>query len=82
MKLFWSHGGLLGTTESVHCGKPLLVTPIYGDQFLNAFSVQNRGMGLKLDYEEITIENLQQAFSKLSDTRYTTALLYKILKLI
>ncbi|KAH8350609.1 hypothetical protein KR067_011689 [Drosophila pandora] len=71
VKLFWSHGGLLGTTESVHCGKPLLVTPIYGDQFLNAFSVQNRGMGLKLDYEEITIENLQKAFSKLSDTSFS-----------
>ncbi|XP_017075309.2 UDP-glucosyltransferase 2 [Drosophila eugracilis] len=70
VKLFWSHGGLLGTTESVHCGKPLLITPIYGDQFLNAFSVQNRGMGLKLDYEEITTPNLNRAFTELSKTSY------------
>ncbi|XP_037711285.1 UDP-glucosyltransferase 2 [Drosophila subpulchrella] len=70
VKLFWSHGGLLGTTESVHCGKPLLVTPIYGDQFLNAFSVQNRGMGLKLNYEDITIPNLKRAFTELSKKSY------------
>ncbi|KAH8262178.1 hypothetical protein KR038_006575, partial [Drosophila bunnanda] len=70
VKLFWTHGGLLGTTESVHCGKPMLVTPIYGDQFLNAFSVQNRGMGLKLDYEEINVKNLKQAFKELSKFRY------------
>ncbi|KAH8412232.1 hypothetical protein KR009_000668 [Drosophila setifemur] len=71
VKLFWSHGGLLGTTESVHCGKPMLVTPIYGDQFLNAFSVQNRGMGLKLDYEQITEPNLKRAFNKLSEASFT-----------
>ncbi|KAH8369048.1 hypothetical protein KR200_010824 [Drosophila serrata] len=71
VKLFWTHGGLLGTTESVHCGKPMLVTPIYGDQFLNAFSVQNRGMGLKLDYEEINVDNLKQAFKELSKVSYT-----------
>ncbi|XP_017110702.1 UDP-glucosyltransferase 2 [Drosophila elegans] len=70
VKLFWSHGGLLGTTESVHCGKPMLVTPIYGDQFLNAFSVQNRGMGLKLDYEDITIANLRKAFTELRKESY------------
>ncbi|KAH8273650.1 hypothetical protein KR018_006193 [Drosophila ironensis] len=71
VKLFWTHGGLLGTTESVHCGKPMLVTPIYGDQFLNAFAVENRGMGLKLDYEDITVNNLQQALERLKDSSFT-----------
>ncbi|XP_043662737.1 UDP-glucosyltransferase 2 [Drosophila teissieri] len=70
VKLFWAHGGLLGTTESVHCGKPLLVTPIYGDQFLNAFSVQNRGMGLKLDYQDITVYNLNKALTELRKKSY------------
>ncbi|XP_022232345.2 UDP-glucosyltransferase 2 [Drosophila obscura] len=72
VELFWAHGGLLGTTESVHCGKPMLVTPIYGDQFLNAFSVQNRGMGLKLDYQDISVESLAQALDKLSNKNYAT----------
>ncbi|XP_017047434.1 UDP-glucosyltransferase 2 [Drosophila ficusphila] len=71
VKLFWTHGGLLGTTESVHCGKPMLVTPIYGDQFLNAFSVQNRGMGLKFDYQDISVSNLRKAFTKLSNESYS-----------
>ncbi|XP_017152637.1 UDP-glucuronosyltransferase [Drosophila miranda] len=72
VELFWAHGGLLGTTESVHCGKPMLVTPIYGDQFLNAFSVQNRGMGLKLDYEDIRVTRVTQALNELNNTSYAT----------
>ncbi|SPP79083.1 UDP-glucuronosyltransferase 1-3 [Drosophila guanche] len=72
VELFWAHGGLLGTTESVHCGKPMLVTPIYGDQFLNAFSVQNRGMGLKLDYQDISVKNVSEALKTLSNPNYAT----------
>ncbi|EDW76472.2 uncharacterized protein Dwil_GK14641 [Drosophila willistoni] len=69
--LFWSHGGLLGTTEGVHCGKPMLVTPIYGDQFLNAFAVQNRGMGLKLHYQEISHTSLNESFQELTKASYS-----------
>ncbi|XP_030383636.1 UDP-glucuronosyltransferase 1-7C [Scaptodrosophila lebanonensis] len=72
VKLFWTHGGLLGTTEGVHCGKPMLVTPIYGDQFVNAFAVLNRGIGLKLDYDQINVENLQEALQQLSQPSFAT----------
>lgn len=30
--MFVSHGGLLGSTEAAHCGVPVVVTPMYGDQ--------------------------------------------------
>lgn len=61
MKLFWSHGGLLGVTEAVYCGKPMIVTPIYGDQFLNAYAVNNRGVGKIIFYNEIDKERLLNA---------------------
>lgn len=70
VKLFWAHAGLLGLTEGLHCGKPLLMTPIYGDQFLNAFAAEGRGVGLKLDYEEINVDTLQASLQQLSDPSY------------
>lgn len=69
VKLFWAHAGLLGMTEALHCGKPLLMTPIYGDQFLNAHAAQDRGIGLKLDYQHIDVQSLEQALQQLSNPR-------------
>ncbi|KAH8377404.1 hypothetical protein KR093_005324 [Drosophila rubida] len=70
VKVFWAHAGLLGMTEALHCGKPMLMTPIYGDQFLNAFAAQQRGVGLKLDYEQIDASVLQETLQELSHVGY------------
>ncbi|XP_043070517.1 UDP-glucosyltransferase 2 isoform X2 [Drosophila grimshawi] len=70
VRLFWAHAGLLGLTEALHCGKPLLMTPIYGDQFLNAFAAQDRGVGIKLDYQQINVDTLQQSLQELSKPSY------------
>lgn len=32
VKAFLSHGGLLGSSETVHCGVPTVFTPMFGDQ--------------------------------------------------
>nr|XP_040238054.2 UDP-glucosyltransferase 2-like [Anopheles coluzzii]XP_040238055.2 UDP-glucosyltransferase 2-like [Anopheles coluzzii] len=53
VRLFVSHGGLLGVSEAVHCGVPVVVMPIYGDQFLNAAALVNRGAGVRMDYEQV-----------------------------
>nr|QBK47179.1 UDP-glycosyltransferase UGT47A7 [Chilo suppressalis] len=44
VKLFVSHGGLLGTQEAVACGVPMLTVPLYADQALNARSMSDRGV--------------------------------------
>lgn len=51
MKLFISHGGLLGTQEAVACGVPMLMVPLYADQALNAREMADRGVAeiVKLD---------------------------------
>ncbi|XP_055597965.1 UDP-glucosyltransferase 2-like [Uranotaenia lowii] len=54
VRLFMAHGGLLGISEAVHCGVPIVATPFYGDQFLNAAAVVNRGAGVQMFYEQIT----------------------------
>lgn len=37
VKAFFTHGGLLGSTEAIHCGKPVICTPFFGDQVITIF---------------------------------------------
>ncbi|XP_058056931.1 UDP-glucosyltransferase 2-like [Anopheles bellator] len=53
VRLFVSHGGLLGVSEAVHCGVPIVAMPIYGDQFLNTAALVNRGLGVRMEYARI-----------------------------
>lgn len=69
IKYFWTHGGLLGSTESVFCGKPSIITPIYGDQFLNAYALKNRKLGVIVPFEEITEEKLIKFIQELQRPR-------------
>ncbi|KAG4074841.1 hypothetical protein HA402_009266 [Bradysia odoriphaga] len=61
VKAFITHGGLLGSSEAAHCGVPTIITPMYGDQFLNAAGMVRRGMGVVVHYEQITMESMQKA---------------------
>ncbi|XP_032294289.1 UDP-glucosyltransferase 2 [Drosophila virilis] len=61
VKAFLSHGGLLGTTESIYCAVPMLVTPFYGDQFLNAGAVVQRRFGVIVDFADFDEPHLTQA---------------------
>lgn len=61
VRLFWTHGGNLGTSESIHCGVPMIVTPFYGDQFVNGAAVVKRGMALILDYSDIATDTVRTA---------------------
>lgn len=54
----------MGSTEAVHCGVPMVLTPMYGDQFHNSAAAAARGMGFIVHYEEITEQNFKTAISK------------------
>ncbi|XP_055375581.1 UDP-glucosyltransferase 2-like [Condylostylus longicornis] len=58
VKVFMSHGGLLGTSEATYYGVPIIATPIFGDQFLNSKTLAERGMGLTLLFDDLTEENI------------------------
>ena len=47
-KLFITHGGMFGVQESVYHGVPLLVLPIFADQFDNARRIEDKGLGTVL----------------------------------
>lgn len=67
MKAFISHGGLLGTTEAVHCGVPAVVMPQFGDQHTNAKALEASGGGVILQLNEATEEKVYDALKKVLD---------------
>ncbi|CAL7934259.1 unnamed protein product [Xylocopa violacea] len=72
VKCFFGHGGLLGITESVKSGVPMILLPLFGDQFTNAKAVERRGFAMLLDFTQLTEENIRHAIDELfNNTKYT-----------
>ena len=68
MRVFLAHGGLLGTIEAVHVGVPMVGIPMYGDQSTNMKMVEAAGMGIILQYRDITKDNVLKALRTVLDT--------------
>lgn len=64
VRVFMTHAGLMGSSEAAYCGIPVVATPMYGDQFLNAAAMVQRGMGVVLNYEDITENNVIRSVKK------------------
>ncbi|KHJ77243.1 hypothetical protein OESDEN_23137, partial [Oesophagostomum dentatum] len=45
LKLFVMHGGINGLVEALRRAVPLVVIPIFADQFRNGRNVEKRGIG-------------------------------------
>lgn len=72
VKLFITHGGLLGTTEALYHGKPIVGIPIFGDQMMNVEKAIQSGYGLKLEYELIGEASVRKVIDTvLGDRSYT-----------
>ncbi|XP_026732558.1 UDP-glucuronosyltransferase 2B1-like isoform X1 [Trichoplusia ni] len=55
---FIAHGGLLGMTEAISAGKPMLIVPFYGDQPLNGASATAIGLGKAISYADMSEKTL------------------------
>jgi len=66
IRLFISHGGLLGTQEALFHAVPTIVIPLFADQDYNADRIESRGRGLSLDIRDMrTPEKLQNAIKEI-----------------
>jgi glucuronosyltransferase len=70
VKLFITHGGLLGTQEALWRGVPLLGIPVYGDQHLNMRKAVNSGYGILLELDNITTDSVLWAIHSALRPRY------------
>ncbi|XP_011559615.3 UDP-glycosyltransferase UGT5 [Plutella xylostella] len=61
---FIAHGGLLGMTEGISAGKPMLVVPFFGDQPCNGAAAEAVGLGTVLRYADLNEEAFGEAVRK------------------
>jgi len=60
-----THGGNNTVTEALHFGKPMILLPLFWDQYDNAQRVHERGLGRRLPTYSFTDEELSGALDEL-----------------
>ncbi|XP_054161698.1 NDP-glycosyltransferase YjiC-like, partial [Oppia nitens] len=80
--LFITHGGNNSITECMYFGKPMIVLPLFFDQFDNAQIVEDRGYGIRLNPYECSEQQLLQSIDKLLNDKQLAEKLEKVSKRI
>ncbi|XP_075976669.1 UDP-glycosyltransferase UGT5-like [Anticarsia gemmatalis] len=67
---FYSHCGMLGTTEAIYHGVPVIGMPVFGDQPGNAAAVEESGLGVQIQIKDLTKDNLLQKIKTVLDPEF------------
>lgn len=53
----------MGTQEAISCGVPMIGIPIFADQFANVANYVEKNIAIKLDYENLSQDDLDAALN-------------------
>ncbi|XP_049856470.1 UDP-glucosyltransferase 2-like isoform X2 [Schistocerca gregaria] len=71
VRLFIMQGGLQSLNEATYHAVPLLVIPFFSDQAHNAAKIQQAGIGVRLEYSDVTKDTLLRDIrTALQDPKY------------
>ena len=59
--MFVTHAGLNSVYETLYRGVPVVAIPHKGDQFDHASQLEERGLGLAIDFKILTVDKLYNA---------------------
>ncbi|XP_034243932.1 UDP-glucuronosyltransferase 2B15-like [Thrips palmi] len=65
--LFITHGGLMGTLESLHCGVPMMGIPLFADQGVNMDMYRGLGIAESIDRFNMDVDTTVATIKKLLD---------------
>jgi len=60
----------MSVIETVHCGKPMVAIPIFGDQYLNANILAEKQVAVIIDYVRMGSDNLFVAINEALTENY------------
>lgn len=63
VRLFVSHGGLMGILDALYSGKPVIGIPLFADQFSNVNFIVQNGCGLRLQFDRIDEQRVYEAMT-------------------
>ncbi|CAJ0607519.1 unnamed protein product [Cylicocyclus nassatus] len=69
LSLFVTHGGMNSLLEATYHGKPLIVVPLFGDQYYNAKLVQKSGIATVIEKNQLNRHTLTEAIREMLSTR-------------
>lgn len=67
VRVFITHGGLMGTMESAYSGVPMVGIPLFGDQFHNVRCFESEGIAVTITYHSITKATVLSALKVVLD---------------
>ncbi|CAG2167875.1 unnamed protein product, partial [Oppiella nova] len=76
--LMITHGGNNSVTETMYFGKPMVVLPLFGDQYDNAQRVQEKGFGIRLNPYECSENELLDSIDRLLNDEILAQKLAKV----